>query len=69
MLFRSFKQFNLDRRIRWAYMLLVPVFIILVAVDPPTMLLSIFGVYAASAPLLWVGRRLRRLIRGPRQLG
>jgi hypothetical protein len=33
------------------------------------MLLSIFGVYAASAPLLWVGRRLRRLFRGPPQLG
>src|SRR5580698_10484109 len=65
----SFKYFDLDRRIRWAYMLLVPVFIVLVALDPPTMLLSIFGVYAASAPLQWVGRRLRRLFRGPRQLG
>jgi hypothetical protein len=50
-------------------MLLVPVFIILVAVDPPTMLLSIFGVYAASAPLLWVGRRLRRVLRRPPRLG
>src|SRR6202167_2742809 len=57
----SFKQFNLDRRIRWAYMILVPLFFVLVAIDPPTMLLSIFGVYAASAPLLWVGRRIRRL--------
>src|SRR5580693_7739448 len=65
----SFKQFNLDRRIRWAYMLLVPLFFVLVAIDPPTMLLSIFGVYAASAPLLWVGRRIRRLIRGPAHLG
>ena len=65
----SFKQFDLDRRIRWAYMLLVPVFVVLVAIDPPTMLLSIFAVYAAAAPLLWLGRRLRRLVRGPAQLG
>ena len=60
----SFKQFNLDRRIRFVYMMLVPLFFVLVAIDPPTMLLSIFGVYAASAPLLWVGRRIRRLFRG-----
>jgi CDP-diacylglycerol--serine O-phosphatidyltransferase len=65
----SFKQFNLDRRIRWAYMLLVPLFFVLVAIDPPTMLLSIFGVYAASPPLLWVGRRIRRLFRGSAHVG
>jgi hypothetical protein len=28
-----------------------------------------FGVYALSAPLLWVGRRLRRLLRAPRPGG
>jgi CDP-diacylglycerol--serine O-phosphatidyltransferase len=60
----SFKQFDLDRRIRFVYMLLVPLAIVLIAIDPPTMLLSIFGTYAVSAPLLWVGRRLRRLLRG-----
>jgi len=60
----SFKQFDLDRRIRFVYLLLVPVAFILIGVDPPTMLLSIFGTYALSAPLLWVGRRLRRLVRG-----
>jgi hypothetical protein len=37
---------------------------VLIAIDPPTMLLSIFGTYALSAPLLWVGRRVRRLLRG-----
>ena len=30
----SFKQFNLDRRIRFVYMLLVPLLFVLVAVDP-----------------------------------
>jgi CDP-diacylglycerol---serine O-phosphatidyltransferase len=60
----SFKQFDLDRRIKFVYLLLVPLFFVLIAIDPPTMLLSMFGVYALSAPILWVGRRLRRLVRG-----
>jgi CDP-diacylglycerol---serine O-phosphatidyltransferase len=62
--FPSFKQFNLDRRIRFVYILLVPLFFVLIALDPSTMLLSMFGTYAVSAPLLWIGRRLRRLTRG-----
>jgi len=60
----SFKKFDLDRRIRFVYMLLVPFTFVLIAVDPPTMLLAMFGTYALSAPVLWIGRRLRRLVRG-----
>ena len=62
--FPSFKQFNLDRRIRFVYIVLVPVFFVLIALEPPTMLLSMFGTYALSAPLLWVWRRLLRSTRG-----
>jgi CDP-diacylglycerol---serine O-phosphatidyltransferase len=61
----SFKQFDVDRRIKYAYILIVPLFFVLVAVDPPTMLLSIFSIYALSAPVLWGARRLRRVFRGP----
>jgi len=60
----SFKQFNLDRRIKFVYMLLVPLFFVAIAIDPPTMLLSMLGIYALSAPVLWVGRRIRRAVRG-----
>ncbi len=60
----SFKQFDLDRRIKFVYLLLVPLFFVAIALDPPTMLLSMFGTYALSAPLLWLGRRIRRLVRG-----
>ena len=60
----SFKQFDLDRRIRFVYMLLVPLLFVLIATDPPTIFLSVFGTYALSAPLLWVGRRVRRMVRG-----
>jgi CDP-diacylglycerol--serine O-phosphatidyltransferase len=60
----SFKQFDLDRRIKFAYMIIVPLFFVLIAIDPPTMLLSMFATYAISAPLMWTGRRLRRMMRG-----
>jgi CDP-diacylglycerol--serine O-phosphatidyltransferase len=56
----SFKKFDLDRRIKFAYMIIVPLFFVLIAVDPPTTLLSMFSIYAVSAPLLWLGRRIRR---------
>ena len=62
--FPSFKQFNLDRRVKYYYIVLVPVFFVLIAIDAPTMLLSMFGTYALSAPLLWVWRRLVRSTRG-----
>jgi len=39
-------------------------FFVLVALDPPTMLLSMFATYALSAPILWLGRRIRRAFRG-----
>jgi CDP-diacylglycerol--serine O-phosphatidyltransferase len=60
----SFKQFNLDRRIKFYYVVIVPLFFLAVAWDPSTMLLSIFGTYAVSAPVVWAARRLRRLRRG-----
>ncbi len=62
--FPSFKQFDIDKRIKRAYMIIVPVFFVLIAIDPPTMLFSIFTTYALSAPVLWVGRRIRRALRG-----
>lgn len=62
--FPSFKQFDMDRRIKRAYLILVPLFFVLIAQDPPTMLLSIFATYALSAPVLWAGRRIRRALRG-----
>ncbi|HUK02167.1 MAG TPA: CDP-diacylglycerol--serine O-phosphatidyltransferase [Steroidobacteraceae bacterium] len=60
----SFKQFDLDRRIRFAYLLLMILAIVLIAIDPPSMLLSMFSIYALSAPVVWASRRLRRLFRG-----
>jgi hypothetical protein len=39
-------------------------FFVLIALEPPTMLLSMFATYAASAPVLWAVRRIRRASRG-----
>ncbi|MBK7249526.1 MAG: CDP-diacylglycerol--serine O-phosphatidyltransferase [Gammaproteobacteria bacterium] len=62
----SLKQFDMDRRVRFAYFIIVPLFFVLIALDPPTMLLAMFSTYALSAPALWVARRVRRLLRrGP----
>jgi CDP-diacylglycerol---serine O-phosphatidyltransferase len=65
----SFKQFNLDRRIKFAYVIIVPLFFVLVSLEPSTMLLSMFATYALSAPILWLGRRTRRWVRGPPAAG
>jgi CDP-diacylglycerol--serine O-phosphatidyltransferase len=60
----SLKQLNWDRRIKLAYFVIVPVFLALIYADPPAMLLSMFTTFVLAAPLLWLGRRLRKLVRG-----
>lgn len=60
----SLKQVNMDRRVRFYYFVMVPVFVALILLEPPTMLLAMFSTFALSAPVLWLGRRLRRAFRG-----
>jgi CDP-diacylglycerol--serine O-phosphatidyltransferase len=60
----SLKQVDVDQRVRYYYFIMVPLFIALIAYDPPTMLLSMFSVFVLSAPALWLARRARRLLRG-----
>jgi hypothetical protein len=40
--------------------LLVPLGFVLIALDPPTALLVIFGGYALSGPVMWLMKRKRR---------
>lgn len=52
------------RRVKFASLLLVPLFFIAVASNPPVVLLLISATFAMSAPTLWVFRRLfRRRVR------
>ena len=56
----SGKDLNLRGKVPWASLALVPLGYILLAGGPAETLLIAFGTYAASAPLIWVWRRLRR---------
>jgi CDP-diacylglycerol---serine O-phosphatidyltransferase len=58
--FNSFKYVKPGARVRFTYIVLVPLVFILIFVHLPTSLLIVFGLYALSAPTLWVYRRLRR---------
>jgi CDP-diacylglycerol--serine O-phosphatidyltransferase len=59
----SLKQVDVDRRVKFAYFIIVPLFFLLIALDPPTMLFAMFATYALSAPALWLWRRFLRLFR------
>lgn len=54
-----------NRRVKFASLLLVPLFFIAVASNPPVVLLAISGTFALSAPLLWVLRKVFRRRREP----
>jgi CDP-diacylglycerol--serine O-phosphatidyltransferase len=58
--FNSFKYVNAGAKIRFTYIILVPLAFILIFLHLPTSLLAIFGLYALSAPSVWVYRKLRR---------
>ena len=58
--FHSFKQVNLSARVRFTHILLVPLTFVLIASHPPAAFLLLFSGYAASAPLQWAWRKLRR---------
>jgi CDP-diacylglycerol---serine O-phosphatidyltransferase len=58
--FNSFKYVNAGAKIRYTYIVLVPLAFIFIFLNLPTSLLAIFGLYALSAPTLWVYRKLRR---------
>jgi len=70
----SFKNFDLTRPVRffWIFMILVLIIVIAAVVnagDPSWVLLFGFGSYALWAPLSWVWRRLRRPRRAPHHAG
>jgi CDP-diacylglycerol---serine O-phosphatidyltransferase len=58
--FNSFKYVNPGGKIRFTYIVLVPLAFIFIFLHLPTSLLVVFGIYAASAPSIWVYRKLRR---------
>jgi CDP-diacylglycerol--serine O-phosphatidyltransferase len=55
----SGKEINLRGRVPWAYMAIIPIIYVLGAFSPASLFVT-FGSYAASAPLNWVWRKIRR---------
>jgi CDP-diacylglycerol--serine O-phosphatidyltransferase len=58
--FNSFKQVNPGAKVRFTYIILVPLAFVLIFLHPAITLLLIFGLYALSAPAVWMYRKLRR---------
>jgi CDP-diacylglycerol--serine O-phosphatidyltransferase len=56
----SGKEFNLNRPIPYAFLLLVPLGFVLVGSSPPEMLFGLFALFASSGPLLWAWRSVTR---------
>jgi CDP-diacylglycerol--serine O-phosphatidyltransferase len=65
----SGKDFNLNRRIPFAFLLLVPLGFVVVGSSPPEMLFGLFAMFASSGPALWAWRRIVRMRRTPRSAG
>jgi CDP-diacylglycerol---serine O-phosphatidyltransferase len=58
--FYSFKDLNLKRSVPFIFVLGLVLAFVLVSVDPPLVLWSLFVVYGVSGYLVWAWRRMRR---------
>ena len=58
--YSSFKGVHLTGRVRFTYAVLIPLVFVVISVEPPLVLLALFGSFALSAPAVAVWRRLRR---------
>ncbi len=58
--YRSFKDRAAGERVRYSRLLLVPVVIALIAIDPPVVLFLLFSGFALSGPLVWSWLKFRR---------
>ena len=62
--FNSFKNVAPGAKIRFPYVILVPLAFFVIFLHPSITLLTLSGSYALSAPTVWVYRKLRRRSRG-----
>ena len=58
--YTSFKGVKLTGRVRFTYAILIPLVFVVISLEPPLVLLAIFGTFALSAPCVAVWRRVRR---------
>jgi CDP-diacylglycerol--serine O-phosphatidyltransferase len=55
----SGKDIDVRGRIRWVYASVIPLVFVIVSLAPES-LFTLFAMYAASAPAIWVWRKLRK---------
>jgi CDP-diacylglycerol--serine O-phosphatidyltransferase len=58
--YSSFKGGKLTGRVRFTSAILIPLVFVVIALEPPLVLLALSGSFAASAPLVWLWRKIRR---------
>jgi CDP-diacylglycerol---serine O-phosphatidyltransferase len=56
----SFKDVSPGSRLRFAQLLAIPLVLIVIAIEPPLTVFTLFVVYAASGPADWLWRRYKR---------
>jgi CDP-diacylglycerol--serine O-phosphatidyltransferase len=57
--YMSFKDVSAGKRVRFANLLLIPLVIIVIAVEPQVTIFGLFLIYAASGPAAWLWHRRR----------
>ena len=67
--YRSFKDRATGERVRYSKLLLAPLVIALIAINPPIVLFTMFSIYALSGPTGWSWLKLRRRPREGAQSG
>jgi len=55
----SFKDISTGKRVRFANLLLIPLVIIVIAIEPQVTIFGLFLIYAASGPAAWLWHRRR----------
>lgn len=56
----SFKDVSAGKRLRFANLLLIPLVIIVIAIEPQVTIFVLFLIYASSGPAAWLWRRRKR---------
>jgi CDP-diacylglycerol--serine O-phosphatidyltransferase len=56
----SFKEFKPGHRVRYTRLMIIPLVIVVIVIEPPLVSFLLMLVYATSAPAVWLWRRVRR---------
>jgi CDP-diacylglycerol--serine O-phosphatidyltransferase len=56
----SFKQIDFSRRVPFGNLIFVLAALIIIALNPPVIIFSMFFIYTTSVPVFWLWRRIRR---------